>query len=182
MGVWSSPIIACWGYDVWGDQRFTGAWCKWSGFGAFAPSAILPGYIIMCTDPVPFLRDCRGHECYRGIGNHEARVLEKANILYRHCFRCALLPRFACGFPLLMWTRDTGLRLPGNCLIEKRAVWQKKPPCWYLELYGIRLRDFLGKKWTVIGPLFDICRQICLYIHWQKIYMQSNEVTRIEKM
>lgn len=42
MGVWSSPIIACWGGNVWGDQRFTGAWCKWSGFGAIAPSAILP--------------------------------------------------------------------------------------------------------------------------------------------
>lgn len=37
--------------------------------------------VLMCTDPVPFLRDCRGHECYRGIGNRKAMVLEKANIL-----------------------------------------------------------------------------------------------------
>lgn len=77
-----------------------------------------------------------------------------------------------------MWTRGTGPRLPGNCLIEKRVLEQ---PLADVELYGLRLEDFLsqvkkvdilGKRWTVIGLLLDICGQICLYIHGEKIYMQ----------
>ena len=84
-----------------------------------------------------------------GLGfNHEATVLEKANILCHHCLRCTLLPRLACGFLLLMWARDTGAQLPGGCIIVNNGLSGLKKHALsigpknlneYLVMYGIQV-------------------------------------------